>query len=63
MPYFVKLKEKDQTLYVDRLAQLYSFMFWMSIIAAVFIQLFGEQIVQFIHMAKNILVHLAGHYQ
>lgn len=41
-PYFVSLRERDRVLYRLRLIQAYCCMFWLAVIVALFVQVFGE---------------------
>jgi O-antigen/teichoic acid export membrane protein len=43
MPYFVQLREKNPTLYQQRLMQLYSAMFWTGAAAGILTMLIGQQ--------------------
>jgi PST family polysaccharide transporter len=45
MPYYVKLRENNTPLYELRLIQLYSLMFWMGVVAGVFVLIFGKQMI------------------
>jgi O-antigen/teichoic acid export membrane protein len=48
MPYFVSLRELDNRLYLARLNQLYSLMFWMGVGVGILVLLFGELAVKII---------------
>ncbi len=45
MPYFVKLRDTNQELYIFRLKQIFTLMFWMSIGVGIFVTMFGEQMI------------------
>ena len=47
MPYFVKVREMSRSLYLYRLKQVYTLMFWMSIIVGVVVTFFGQEIIIF----------------
>jgi O-antigen/teichoic acid export membrane protein len=47
MPYFVKVREMSMSLYLYRLKQVYTLMFWMSIIVGVVVTFFGQEIIIF----------------
>lgn len=45
MPYFVKLRQINYIIYVNRLVQLYSIMFWMGILIGIISVLLGKQLI------------------
>lgn len=45
MPYFVKLRETNRELYIYRLKQINTLMFWISVFVGLFITIFGEQLI------------------
>ena len=58
MPYFVKLRQVNYSLYEERLLQLYSIMFWVGALVGIFTIIFGEKII-FILFGKEYI----GAYQ
>lgn len=47
-PYFVGLRDRNRDLYILRLRQLYTFMFWIGVCVGLFTTLYGQQIVTLI---------------
>ena len=45
MPYFIKLRNSDRGLYLFRLRQINSVMFWMGMVVGIVVTLFGEQVI------------------
>ncbi len=45
MPYFIKIRDTDKSLYIYRLKQINTLMFWMSIGVGVVVTLFGQEMI------------------
>lgn len=49
MPYFVTLRETNHALYMVRLQQIFSMMFWLGAIVGLLVVLFGRNIIHFLY--------------
>lgn len=45
MPYFIKLRDSNHELYIYRLKQINTLMFWMSFLVGIIVMLFGQKII------------------
>lgn len=52
MPYFVKIRERDNGLYRGRMRQFFSIMFWMGALVGAGTILFGQQVIDILYGAE-----------